>query len=70
MTYHLGTEAAMGKLSHEGELSGLRLSKQMSFDPLDGFNIVFQQPVNSTSQLTLSSAVILSSSELQDQELH
>lgn len=47
--YHLGTETAMGKFSHEGELSGLRLPKQMCFYPLNGFNIVFQQPVNSKS---------------------
>lgn len=46
---HLGTETAMGKFSHEGELSGLRLPKQMCFYPLNGFNIVFQQPVNSKS---------------------
>lgn len=47
----------MGKFSHEGELSRLRMPYQVCFYPLNGFNIVFQQPVNSTSLLTLSMAM-------------
>lgn len=68
-TYHLGIEAAVGKFSHKSELSRLRTLYQVCFYALNGFNIVFQTPVNSTSQLALSMLMVLSFSELQDLEL-
>lgn len=49
----------MGKFSHKGEHSRLRMPKQVCFYPLNGLNIVFQQPVNITSQVTLGMAMFL-----------
>lgn len=52
-THHLGTEAAVGKFPHKGELTGLRVPQQVCPDPLNGFHVVLQQPVDTSSHLTL-----------------
>lgn len=47
-THHLGAEAAMGELPHEGELAGLRSAQQVPPDALHGLQVVVPQPESRT----------------------
>lgn len=40
--HHLGAEAAVGELPHEGQLAGFRPAQQVLSDALHGFEVVFQ----------------------------
>lgn len=52
-THHLGAEAAVVELPHESQLPGLRFSEQVLPDPVHGFQVVFQQPVQTSGACVL-----------------
>ena len=52
-THHLGAEAAVVELPHKGQLPGLRFSEQVLPDPVHGFQVVFQQPVQTSGACVL-----------------
>ena len=52
-THHLGAEAAVVELPHEGQLPGLRPREQVLPDPVHGFQVVFQQPMQTSGACVL-----------------
>lgn len=52
-THHLGAEAAVVELPHEGQLPGLRPGEQVLPDPVHGFQVVFQQPMQTSGPCVL-----------------